>query len=587
MATALFTPALAAPTCYNENSASEYYYGGAAAAAAHHGHASHHHAVPRHSASASAPVAMMDPNSLPPAPTPPVLSISPPIHKKPGAAGAPAAGAVNASHGHGHGRGQAQLGPHIHSSSMIETFRKILGDLRTDDPDDFFAGEENAFLVCDLANVYAKFQLWERELGGLVEPFFAIKCNPDPLVVKMMIKLGAGFDCASHQEISQVVAAGLTDPKEIEERIIYANPCKANSFIKFASKAHVRLMTFDNVDELYKVKKYHPHAQMVLRILTDDSGSLCKLGLKFGSPLSEVRKLLTKAKELGIEVVGVSFHVGSGCTNPMLFADAVERAAWAFGVGAELGYNFDLLDIGGGFGGENFVQIARIVRPVLERLFPKETSGVRIIAEPGRYFVADAFEMATNIIARRGKRGDEDVEEEEVDEIDLHSDDDAAAAAAAAESNEVVQQRRQEMDGEEDAEENVVMYYVNDGVYGAFNCTMFDHQIVHPVVLTQAGQFVSSPPPLSVSARNEPFDPAYKACSIWGPTCDSIDCVSALSYLPNARLRIGDWLRWQNMGAYTICAASQFNGFKKSTVHYTIDAKGDRAVETTIRKLLA
>lgn len=129
--------------------------------------------------------------------------------------------------------------------------------------------------------------------------------------------------------------------------------------------------------------------------------------------------------------------------------------------------------------------------------------------------------------------------------------------------------------------------YINDGVYGAFNCTMFDHQVVHPVVLTQAGQFIASPPPLSVSRENVPFDPAYQACSIWGPTCDSIDCVSKLSYLPNARLRIGDWLRWQNMGAYTICAASQFNGFKTSKVHYTIDAAHDKKVEETIRRLLA
>ena len=92
--------------------------------------------------------------------------------------------------------------------------------------------------------------------------------------------------------------------------------------------------------------------------------------------------------------------------------------------------------------------------------------------------------------------------------------------------------------------------YINDGVYGAFNCTMFDHQVVHPKVMTIDGQFVSQP----ALATDEA---AYEPCSVWGPTCDSIDCVSKLSYLPTKQLRVGDWLRWESMGAYTICAASQ------------------------------
>lgn len=119
--------------------------------------------------------------------------------------------------------------------------------------------------------------------------------------------------------------------------------------------------------------------------------------------------------------------------------------------------------------------------------------------------------------------------------------------------------------------------YINDGVYGAFNCTMFDHQVVHPKVLTLGGRFISSPDTQTNNSRYEP-------CSVWGPTCDSIDCVSATSYLPTSEVRVGDWLRWENMGAYTICAASQFNGFRQSKVVYTIDA--DSHIENQIRYLL-
>lgn len=186
-------------------------------------------------------------------------------------------------------------------------------------------------------------------------------------------------------------------------RIIYANPCKAPSFIRHAAASGVNYMTFDNGDELTKVHKYHPGASMVLRILTDDSGSLCRLGLKFGAPLGEVRALLKKAKGLGINVKGVSFHCGSGCTNPALYGDAVRRARWAFDVGKEEGFEFDFLDVGGGFEDDNFEAIAAVLRSAISLYFPLDGLGgsVRIIAEPGRYYVSKAFELATNIIARR------------------------------------------------------------------------------------------------------------------------------------------------------------------------------------------
>jgi ornithine decarboxylase len=112
--------------------------------------------------------------------------------------------------------------------------------------------------------------------------------------------------------------------------------------------------------------------------------------------------------------------------------------------------------------------------------------------------------------------------------------------------------------------------YINDGVYGAFNCILFDHQTVHPYVLSLNGSFHVSP--------TEPTD----SSSIWGPTCDSIDCVCPSIALPRA-LRVGDWLAFDNMGAYTMCASSQFNGFAQSQVTYT---SGDMA-GSEVRRVLA
>lgn len=228
--------------------------------------------------------------------------------------------------------------------------------------------------------------------------YAAVKANPDPYVLRLLAALGTGFDCASKNEINTVLGVGNVDPS----RIIFANPCKAMSFIRHAAHAQVDKMTFDNTDELYKIARTHPGAKLVVRILADDSKSLCRLGLKFGVPLVMVPGLLAKARELGLDVIGVSFHVGSGCYDSSAFADAIMRARAAFDMGREAGYEFDFLDVGGGFEDANFEETAAVLNTALGEHFPDRTN-LKVIAEPGRFYVSRAFTLATNIIARRAK----------------------------------------------------------------------------------------------------------------------------------------------------------------------------------------
>ncbi|WFD00093.1 ornithine decarboxylase [Malassezia yamatoensis] len=414
---------------------------------------------------------------------------------------------------------------------------------------------ENAFFVADLAQIYRQYMQWRRELPHVI-PFYAVKCNPEPMVVQLLAALGTGFDCASNGEIQQILDLGLSP-----SRIIYANPCKASSFVRRAAQQKVGLTTFDNMDELDKMKKFHPSCKLVLRILTDDSKSVCQLGIKFGAPLKDAERLLAHAKELGLDVVGVSFHVGSGCTDPEAFRDAIVRARHAFDVGASLGYQFDLLDIGGGFEHDNFTAVASVLRCAIADHFPDDQfapggarvaglpNGLRIIAEPGRYFVQRAFVLATNIIARRVSHDDED-------------------AVASHEPKPEV------------------MYYQNDGTYGAFNCLIFDHQHVQPKALSIEREFVYREdlpaPGIDSESTRFPLGP----CSVWGPTCDSIDCILRLTHLPRA-LNVGDWLVYEGMGAYTLCAASNFNGLEAARVRYTIgsDTVGDHAPEVILGRL--
>ncbi|EKM57862.1 uncharacterized protein PHACADRAFT_251754 [Phanerochaete carnosa HHB-10118-sp] len=374
---------------------------------------------------------------------------------------------------------------------------------------------EKAFFVADLSYVYHQHLRWKRMLPE-IEPFYAVKCNPDPYVLRLLAALGTGFDCASNGEISQVLSVGVAP-----SRVIFANPCKATSFVRQAAKSGVDTMTFDNTDELYKIARAHPKAALVVRILTDDSRSLCRLGLKYGAPLVTVPGLLAKARELQLDVIGVSFHVGSGCYDTSAYTDAIARARAAFDMGRAAGYEFSLLDVGGGFEDATFERAAGVLRDAIDLHFPAREN-LRIIAEPGRYYVAKAFSLAVNVIARRAPP--------------------PAVEGADAE--------------ETDPGEPSVMYYINDGVYGAFNCIMFDHQTPQPGVLCLNGSF------------HVPSSVSMCASSVWGPTCDSIDVVCPVTQLPRT-LEVGDWLAFENMGAYTRCAASQFNGFQVSNVVYT------------------
>jgi ornithine decarboxylase len=428
---------------------------------------------------------------------------------------------------------------------------------------------ERAFFVADLSRVYLQFQRWTRCLPG-IKPFYgedlcvtiafhignhpitAVKCNPDPFVLRLLAALGTGFDCASLGEISQVLGMGSIDPS----RIIFANPCKALSFIRQSKQAGVDTMTFDNVDELVKIARIHPGAHLVLRILTDDSKSLCRLGLKFGASLHAVPTLLAKAQELHLNVIGISFHVGSGCYDPSAFADAVSLAKTAFNIGRDMGFSFRFLDVGGGFEDDNFERTAAVLRAALLAHFNEEIrAGLEIIAEPGRFFVSKAFELVTNIIARR------------VDETTHDSEE-------GAETRCRIMCRPCSPISHNGHTQTVSLDYINDGVYGAFNCILFDHQKVHPHVLTLRHTTVTNPIATNVG----------QLASVWGPTCDSIDCVCPDTTLPPS-LEVGDWLGFENMGAYTICAASQFNGFERSGVIYTagIGQSGSR-VQALLRE---
>jgi len=276
-----------------------------------------------------------------------------------------------------------------------------------------------------------------------VFPYYAIKANPYPEIIKTFVRAGSGFDVASAAEMDLVLSLGATP-----SRIIFANTIKSNEDIIRAYRRKVRLMTFDNEPELYKIAKHAPGTGVLVRIKVDNIGSAVELSLKFGADPEQAIFLLKKAASLGLKPRGVAFHVGSQCINVENYVQALNVSAMIFNEAQKVGLSLDILDIGGGFPIRHFEfddhltfqHIAKQIRTKLRRLFGKD---VRVIAEPGRFFAGPAGTLVTQVIGRTFRN-------------------------------------------------NKNYYYLNDGIYGDFSGIVFDHCRYEFKTLRRGQKFMST-----------------------------------------------------------------------------------------------
>jgi len=362
---------------------------------------------------------------------------------------------------------------------------------------------EKAFYLIDLGEITKSYTNWVNLLPD-VKPYYAVKCNPNPILIEVLASLGANFDCASEAEIRLIIEE-TKDPS----RIIFANPCKMSSQIRYARANDVDLMTFDCEEELYKIKLYHPYTKLILRLAVDDSKSMCKFNSKFGCKIEQVEELLTITKTLKLDVIGFSFHVGSGCSSSNSFYDAIGQCNDAKNIAKKMDINISMIDIGGGFPGVDknikFEDIAEKINNGINDFFDEElkNKSIQFISEPGRFFAQRTHTLVLNVIGKKKAMNDKN--------------------------------------------ENIIIYYLNDGVYNSFNCIFFDH--CKPVILP----------------FNERDGKLHKS-KIFGATCDSIDVISEVVFLPE--LAVGEWVYVENFGAYTVAASSSFNGIQKPLNKY-------------------
>ena len=267
-----------------------------------------------------------------------------------------------------------------------------------------------------------------------VQVYFAVKANPDPEIVRTLFKEGASFDVASmpefmivHENITKMPAQKRQE--WIWDKIIYANPTKPVETLESLNK-YKPLVTFDNSEEIRKIKQHAPNAGLALRLKVPNTGAMVELSSKFGAAPGEAVDLILEADKLGLTVEGISFHVGSQTTNFDNYVQGLSLTAAIFKEAQDRGYRkMNLIDIGGGFPApydasvKPFRELAAVINKEIDRLFPND---IQILAEPGRFMVASAGYAVSKVIGKAVRDGKP-------------------------------------------------CYYINDGVYHTYSGVIFDH----------------------------------------------------------------------------------------------------------------
>ncbi len=266
-----------------------------------------------------------------------------------------------------------------------------------------------------------------------VQAYYAVKANSLPEIVKTLYKMGASFDVASFPEFMIVYENIKNMPAKkrqdfIWDKIIYANTIKQIETLHKLDQFKP-LVTYDNIAELHKIKVHCPHAGLCLRIRVPNTGSMVELSSKFGAHPGEAVDLILEAIKAGLVVEGISFHVGSQCNNFENYMQALQLAASIFRESESRGHKIKILDIGGGFPvkydnkSRSFKILARKLNAEIERLF---SENIEILAEPGRFMVANAGTLVAKVIGKATRDGK-------------------------------------------------TCYYIDDGVYHTFSGVIFDH----------------------------------------------------------------------------------------------------------------
>ncbi len=311
--------------------------------------------------------------------------------------------------------------------TMVESFAEqshpdVLEEFDRASLEELVVKHETPFMVLDLSEVEYQYKSLQAALPG-VKLFYALKALSHPELIKRLKSLGSHFDLATIGEVDLVESLGIKG-----DQCLHSHPIKKDKEIKRALEFGCNRMVIDNMEELKKFIPYAGQVELVIRVSFRSKQAVVDLSRKFGCALEELPVLVDFAKQHGIDVVGLSFHVGSQSLSPMTQANAVRASVAAMKV--MQGVNWKFLDIGGSFPvayHEDVLPIEDFCAPVMEAL-SELPEGIEVFAEPGRYISGPSMIEVVSIVgkATRGAK---------------------------------------------------TWYYLDDGVYGGFSGQMFDHAI--------------------------------------------------------------------------------------------------------------
>ncbi|WP_407944647.1 type III PLP-dependent enzyme [Palleronia pelagia] len=263
---------------------------------------------------------------------------------------------------------------------------------------------ERPTLVLDLDIVSRNFQALQRGLGD-ASIHYAVKANPAPQVIERLAMLGCHFDAASRGEIELCLSMGARP-----EHVSFGNTIKRATDIAFAHRAGITMFAADAEEELEKIAEHAPGAQVYLRLIVEPTGADWPLTRKFGCAPARAEGLLAYARDLGLDAIGLSFHVGSQTRHARMWSDTLNQVAATWHAVLAAGFDLRLLNIGGGFPafhGDDVDPLEAYSRDVMDLVRARFGDAVQIMAEPGRGMVADAGAIAAEVLLVSRKSDDD------------------------------------------------------------------------------------------------------------------------------------------------------------------------------------
>lgn len=266
--------------------------------------------------------------------------------------------------------------------------------------------------------VESRVKFWNENLP-YIKPYYAVKSFSHNSMLNTLSKFNVGFDVASGGEIDKV--------KHFYNPIILSHPIKMEGDILHAKENNIEYIVCDHISEMKKVKKVYPNAKIIWRIKSIEKYSLIKFNTKFGATIEETISALSS----DFNIVGISFHVGSKCSNMIAFKETLALIySNIYPHFKKNGKQFELIDIGGGFNSENDILI---LKNEINDYINMDTS-IKFIAEPGRFFSSVSLKLYTKVIAVK-------------------------------------------------EEKDICNVYINDSIYNTFSGKIFDNQTYNPYCL--------------------------------------------------------------------------------------------------------